>query len=162
MKKYIIVTIFLSFFLFSCSNNDSVATDSSLVGKWKLTSLTVENPVQVNGVPTTNFTDKAIDSQIEFNNNSMGTISYTNGLSYYSQTIGDNLEFSSTSSIESSPFEFNKNMNTITIIKDNDETLTLTLSGNTLILEVENGVLIGNLDSNTNEFHTSKYIFSKE
>ena len=162
MKKYFLTSVFFTFFLFSCSNNDAVSSDTSLLGKWRLMSLTVENPVQVNGILTTNFTEVASDSQIEFKNNSVGTIIYTNGLSYYSQTIDENLEFCSTSSIESSSFEFVKNNNTITIIKDNNETLSLTLNGNTLIMEVENGIQIGNLDNNTNEHFTTKYVFSKE
>jgi hypothetical protein len=46
--------------------------------------------------------------------------------------------------------------------KDNNETVSLTLNQNTLTLELENGIVAGNLDTNTNQYYTTKYIFTKQ
>ena len=68
MKKYSFLFVFavLASVMISCSNDDTASKDDVLVGTWKLTSLTVETPVLVEGVPTSNFTQIASDSQIKF------------------------------------------------------------------------------------------------
>jgi hypothetical protein len=167
MKKYSLLFVFaiLSSVISSCSNDDdSTTSNTPLVGTWKLTSLTVETPIQVKGVTTNNFTQisSASDSQIDFDNNSAGTIRYLNGLGYFSQTKDNGIEYSETSGFELFPFEFVLKNNIVTLYDDNKETLNLTLSGNTLTFEKEGGIVIGNLDNNTFNHVTTKYVFTKQ
>ncbi|MBK9223765.1 MAG: hypothetical protein IPO23_02240 [Flavobacterium sp.] len=89
MKKYSLLFLFaiLSSITISCSNDDDISSkEDALTGVWKLTSLTVETPVQVKGVTLSNFTQisSASDSQINFDNNSAGTMRYLTGLIFFS------------------------------------------------------------------------------
>ena len=164
MKKYSLLFVFaiLSSVMMSCSNDDTASKDDALAGIWKLTSLTVETPVQVKGVTTSNFTQIASDSQIEFNANSLGTITYLNGLGYYSQTVNNDLVYSETSSFGLFPFKFFLNNNVVTIFDDDNKTLSLLLDGNTLTFYKEGGIVIGNLDNDTVEEVKTKYVFKKQ
>ena len=57
MKKYSLLLLFaiLSSIIMSCSNDDISSKGDPLTGVWKLTSLTVDTPVQVKGVTISNF-----------------------------------------------------------------------------------------------------------
>lgn len=166
MKKYYLLFVFaiLSSVIISCSNDDISSKNDALTGIWKLTSLTVENPVQVKGVPTSNFTQisSASDSQINFDNNSAGTMRYLNGLGYFSQTKDNAKEYSETSGFVLFSFKSVLKNNIVTLYEDNNETLNLTLNGNTLTFEKEGGIVIGNLDNNTFDHVTTKYVFTKQ
>ena len=166
MKKYSLLFLFaiLSNTTISCSNDDISSKEDALTGVWKLTSLTVETPVQVKGVTVSNFTQisSASDSQINFDNNSAGTMRYLTGLIYYSQTVNNDIEFSESSSFEIFPFEFVLKNNIVTLYEDNNEALSLTLDGNTLTFYKEGGIVIGNLDNDTLEHVKTKYVFEKQ
>mgnify|MGYP001301594340 FL=1 len=166
MKKYSLLLLFaiLSSIIMSCSNDDISSKGDPLTGVWKLTSLTVDTPVQVKGVTLSNFTQisSASDSQINFDNNSAGTMRYLSGLIYYSQTVNNDIEFSESSSFELFPFESVLKNNIVTLYEDNNEALSLTLDGNTLTFYKEGGVVIGNLDNNTFNHVTTKYVFTKQ
>ena len=164
MKKYSFLFVFavLASVMISCSNDDTASNDDVLVGTWKLTSLTVETPVLVEGVPTSNFTQIASDSQIKFNANSLGTMQYLTGLGYDSQTVNNDLVFMQTSSFGLYEFKFVLNNNVVTIFDDNNKTLSLLLDGNTLTLYKEGGIVLGNLDNDTVEQVKTKYVFKKQ
>ena len=166
MKKYSLLFLFaiLSSITISCSNDDISSKEDALTGVWKLTSLTVETPVQVKGVTLSNFTQisSASDSQINFDNNSAGTMRYLNGLGYFSQTKDNAKEYSETSVFVLFSFKSVLKNNIVTLYEDNNETLNLTLNGNTLTFEKEGGIVIGNLDNNTFNHVTTKYVFTKQ
>ncbi len=166
MKKYILLFLFaiLSSIIISCSNDDISSKEDALTGVWKLTSLTVETPVQVKGVTLSNFTQisSASDSQINFDNNSAGTMRYLSGLGYFSQTKDNAKEYSETSGFVLFSFKSVLKNNIVTLYEDNNETLNLTLNGNTLTFEKEGGIVIGNLDNNTFNHVTTKYVFTKQ
>jgi len=166
MKKYILLFLFaiLSSIIISCSNDDISSKGDSLTGVWKLTSLTVDTPVQVKGVTISNFTQifSASDSQINFDNNSAGTMRYLSGLGYFSQTKDNAKEYSETSGFVLFSFKSVLKNNIVTLYEDNNETLNLTLNGNTLTFEKEGGIVIGNLDNNTFNHVTTKYVFTKQ
>ena len=166
MKKYILLFLFaiLSSIIISCSNDDISSKGDSLTGVWKLTSLTVDTPVQVKGVTISNFTQifSASDSQINFDNNSAGTMRYLNGLGYFSQTKDNAKEYSETSGFVLFSFKSVLKNNIVTLYEDNNEALSLTLDGNTLTFEKEGGIVIGNLDNNTFNHVTTKYVFTKQ
>lgn len=160
MKKFILLLLVIS--LTSCSNNDSNNSDATLAGVWKLTSLTVDTPILINGVATTNLTDMAADSQINFTSNTSGRINYVTDLAYFSHTVNQNIEYSSTSSMVSVLFSFVKSNNVVTMINADNESMIATLNNTTLTLENEDGIVVGNLDSNTNDFHKITYVFTKQ
>lgn len=160
MKKCVLFVI--AIFFISCSNDDATSKTSAMAGVWKLTSLTTENPILVNGVLTKNFTQIASNSQINFIDTTSGTISYVSSIGFFSQTINQNIEYSSTSSFVSFNFDFTKNNNLVTFYKENDETVNLVLDGNTLTMEVGSGIVLGNLDNNTTENYAIKYVFTKQ
>jgi hypothetical protein len=160
LKKYILLLVVL--FLTSCSSDDLNSTDSGMVGNWKLTSLTVDNAILINGISTTNLTNMATNSQITFTNRSSGRMDYVTGLAFFTQTINQNIEYSSASAMENWTFKFVTDNNIVVLKKDNNETVSLTLNQNTLTLELENGIVAGNLDTNTNQYFTTKYIFTKQ
>ena len=160
MKKFILLLLVIS--LTSCSNNDSNNSDATLAGVWKLKSLTLDSPIVVNGVSTTNITDIAADSQINFTSATAGRINYMNELGYFSQTVNQNLEYSTSSSMVSLPFTFVKNNNVITMMNDDNGSMTAILNNNTLTVEVQDGMVVGDLDTNTNEFHKITYVFTKQ
>jgi hypothetical protein len=166
MKKYSLLFLFaiLSNTTISCSNDDISSKEDALTGVWKLTSLTVETPVQVKGVTTSNFTQisSASDSQINFDNNSAGTMRYLSGLGYFSQTKDNAKEYSETSGFVLFSFKSVLKNNIVTLYEYNNETLSLTLDGNTLTFEKEGGIVIGNLDNNTFNHVTTKYVFTKQ
>jgi len=166
MKKYSLLLLFaiLSSIIMSCSNDDISSKGDSLTGVWKLTSLTVDTPVQVKGVTISNFTQifSASDSQINFDNNSAGTMRYLSGLGYFSQTKDNAKEYSETSGFVLFSFKSVLKNNIVTLYEDNNETLNLTLNGNTLTFEKEGGIVIGNLDNNTFNHVTTKYVFTKQ
>lgn len=166
MKKYSLLFLFaiLSNTTISCSNDDISSKEDALTGVWKLTSLTVETPVQVKGVTTSNFTQisSASDSQINFDNNSAGTMRYLSGLGYFSQTKDNAKEYSETSGFVLFSFKSVLKNNIVTLYEYNNETLSLTLDGNTLTFEKEGGIVIGNLDNNTFNHVTAKYVFTKQ
>ena len=166
MKKYSLLLLFaiLSSIIMSCSNDDISSKEDALTGVWKLTSLTVETPVQLKGVTVSNFTQisSASDSQINFDNNSAGTMRYLNGLGYFSQTKDNAKEYSETSGFVLFSFKSVLKNNIVTLYEYNNETLSLTLDGNTLTFEKEGGIVIGNLDNNTFNHVTTKYVFTKQ
>jgi len=166
MKKYSLLLLFaiLSSIIMSCSNDDISSKGDPLTGVWKLTSLTVDTPVQVKGVTLSNFTQisSASDSQINFDNNSAGTMRYLNGLGYFSQTKDNAKEYSETSGFVLFSFKSVLKNNIVTLYEDNNEALSLTLDGNTLTFYKEGGIVIGNLDNNTFNHVTTKYVFTKQ
>lgn len=128
MKKFFMLAA-VAIMAMSCSDDDNSSTNNnqtSLVGTWKLTALTTDEPLDINGddVESTDFiaeTECFDETQLVFNSNSTAVMT----LNYYFFGCYE----------ASAPADWSLSGNTVTFtydMGDGEEEMTGTVSGNTL------------------------------
>ncbi|SMC52427.1 hypothetical protein [Moheibacter sediminis] len=148
MKKLFIIAGFLS--LTACTNDEGLFTiidgPVTLEGSWKLTSMLVETPVDINGDGISG-TDFMIESECYQNETavfSANLTGQTQSTSYLeiavSGSFPDDVTFTTECVLENETTDFTwlQNENTVTVITETG-TMTGTLTGNVLTFVIPNG-----------------------
>ncbi len=143
--------------------------DNSIEGTWKLTSWTIKTAIDLNndGLSETSFAPGCLNgSNLKFTDASNGSLFFSSSVSYNTTNEDGNLFFMIACSTGSEripfPITYTKNNNTVTI-NNNGELITLTLTENALSMEVINGFVATDVDTQeTTVSEDVTYIFTKQ
>ena len=170
MKKIFLLAV-SCFAILSCSSDDEGTNNNSLVGTWKLTSFTTDEPTDFNldGVMSTNY---IAESGCYDNSTMVLAANNVTTVNIQEPEIDFIIDFENP---ENSTFEFicndgipqagtwSQNNNNVTIIID-DEPIVFTLNGNTLTAVLEDYVEteVDNGGEIIYEFTGATLVFTKQ
>ena len=165
MKKYFLSVFSLVLLLAACStdgdDNNDANDASSLVGTWAMTDVRFDDDPNNTSL---NLADEIVDALVmencflvSFTFNADGTASADNKVNYLEVNAGPNgldVPCPTQSDIESTLWSLNGNQ--LTFINDNqeEETITIQLDGNTLIIAGE--------DIDANNYTGAEAVFTKQ
>lgn len=177
MKRIFFFLFAVAFLFTSCSKDDVQTHEASLLGTWKLSAINLSSELDTNndGVASLNLVEEnpIIKATLTLDTTTTGTFFYDSSVSFNTRSEDHNLIFLISSTINSNnvpnPFTYHSDDNyvdaeiDVTYGKNGNTLSSLKIEGDTLIMQVENGFIVNDVDTGAETVRQDiTYIFSKE